>query len=99
MRSLRGLTQGVNAQYLQSLVFAPCSPCTPWLTAFYWVAYGNGLASYIKEAIALTEQYWCPIKYARRILEAHSRYEHFVDFGDAETFRKEVEKIRCDFDV
>lgn len=74
--------------YLNAVERVNCTYC----------AYGNGLASYIKEVIALTEQYWCPIKHARRILEAHSRYERFVDFGDAETFRREVEKIRCDFD-
>lgn len=62
-----------------------------------YCAYANGLAAYIKHIIALTEQYWCPIKHARRILEAHSRYGHFVDFGDAETYRKKLDVLRRDF--
>lgn len=62
-----------------------------------YCAYGNGLASYIKEVIARTEQYWCPVKHARRIVDVHSRYERFVDFGDAEAYREEAEAIRHDF--
>jgi hypothetical protein len=63
----------------------------------FYCAYANGLAAYIKQIIALTEQYWCPIKHARRIIEAHSRYRHFVDFGDAETYRKKLDALRQDF--
>ena len=36
--------------------------------------YGNGLMSYMTEILARTEQYFCPIKYARKILGTHSRY-------------------------
>ena len=62
-----------------------------------YCSYGNGLISYIKEIIARTEQYWCPIKHARRILDAHSRYSHFTEYGDAESYRRDLEKIRKDF--
>lgn len=63
-----------------------------------YCAYGNGLVAYLREVIALTEQYWCPIKHAQRVLDAHRRYERFVDFGNAEAFRNELEKIRRDVD-
>jgi len=61
-----------------------------------YCSYATGLASYIKVVVGLTEQYWCPIKHARRLLEAHSRYDRFVDFGDAVAYRKELEAIRQD---
>lgn len=59
-----------------------------------YCSYGNGLISYLKEIVARTEQYWCPIKHARRVLSAHSRYGNFVEFGDAESFRRNLENIR-----
>ena len=62
-----------------------------------YCAYATGMASYVKEIVGRTEQYWCPIKHARRVLEAHSRYGRFVDFGDAEAYRAELEAIRRDF--
>lgn len=62
-----------------------------------YCSYGNGLIAYIKEIVARTEQYWCPIKHARRILDAHSRYNHFTEYGDAESYHRDLEKIRKDF--
>lgn len=62
-----------------------------------YCAYASGLTSYVLEIVGRTEQYWCPIKHARRVLEAHSRYERFVDFGDAEAYRAELDTLRRDF--
>lgn len=62
-----------------------------------YCSYANGLMSYIKEVVARTEQYWCPIKHARRILQAHSRYSRFTDYGDGNAYRNELKSIRCDF--
>jgi len=62
-----------------------------------YCSYANGLISYVKEVVARTEQYWCPIKHARRILQAHSRYSRFTDYGDGDAFRSELKNIRCDF--
>ena len=59
-----------------------------------YCSYANGLAAYIKEIIARTEQYWCPIRHARRLLQAHSHYGQFVDYGDAEAYRSELEPLR-----
>lgn len=53
--------------------------------------------SYVKEIIGCTEQYWCPIKHARKVLDTHSRYTHFAEFGDAEHYRKGLDDIRKDF--
>ncbi|HEY4752554.1 MAG TPA: hypothetical protein VIH37_04665 [Candidatus Limnocylindrales bacterium] len=59
-----------------------------------YCSYGNGLAAYVKEVVARTEQYWCPIKHARRVLDAHPYYNRFADFGDAEAYRAELTKLR-----
>lgn len=56
--------------------------------------YVNGLISYIAEVAARTEQYWCPIKHAQKTLGTHARYQHFLNYGDAENFQEKLEKIR-----
>jgi len=52
-----------------------------------YCSYGNGLLSYAREVSARTEQYWCPIKHARKIVDPHERYLYFTAFGDAEAFQ------------
>lgn len=59
-----------------------------------YCSYGNGVAAYLREVAARTEQYWCPIKHARRILAAHERYPHFFEYGDAESYRRGLERLR-----
>lgn len=59
-----------------------------------YCSYGNGLIAYVREIVARTEQYWCPIKHARRVRGVHDRYAQFLDFGDAEAYRDELEKLR-----
>jgi hypothetical protein len=63
----------------------------------FFCSYGNGLAAYFREISARTEQYWCPIKHARRIRSAHSRYPRFFEFGDAESYLKGLERIRKEY--
>lgn len=63
------------------------------LNCFY-CSYGNGVAAYTQEVAARTEQYWCPIKHARRIHHAHARYPQFLDYGDAEAYRDGLTKLR-----
>jgi hypothetical protein len=60
----------------------------------FYCSYANGLAAYLREIAARTEQYWCPIKHARRILAAHNRYPRFFEYGDAESYRKGLERLR-----
>ena len=62
-----------------------------------YCSYANGLLAYITEIAARTEQYWCPIKHALKINSMHSRYGHFFDYGDAEDYRKRIEKLRRSF--
>ncbi len=59
-----------------------------------YCSYGNGLAAYVREVVGLTEQYWCPIKHARRVLQAHPYYHGFVDYGDAESYRAQQALLR-----
>jgi hypothetical protein len=61
-----------------------------------YCSYGNGLMAYAREVVARTEQYWCPIKHARKIMAAHPYYTGFVDFGDAESYQSELEKLRTE---
>lgn len=53
-----------------------------------YCSYGNGLMAYASEIAGQTEQYWCPIKHARKAISAHEYYSSFSEFGDAGTFRK-----------
>ncbi len=62
-----------------------------------YCSYGNGLIAYVREIAGRTEQYWCPIKHASRLLGAHSRYRRFVDFGDAAGYQGILEKLRRDY--
>jgi hypothetical protein len=64
------------------------------LNCFY-CSYGNGVVSYAREVAARTEQYWCPIKHARRVTGAHGRYPEFFAHGDAEAFRLGQERLRA----
>ena len=59
-----------------------------------YCGYANGLAAYYREVSARTEQYWCPIKHARRIVAAHDQYPGFLEFGDAENYRLGLERLR-----
>ncbi len=60
-----------------------------------YCSYGNGLMAYGREVVARTEQYWCPIKHARKVMAAHPYYTGFVDFGDAEGYQRELEHLRA----
>ena len=71
-------------QYLNFIQKLNCQYC----------AYGNGLMAYSSEIIARTEQYFCPIKPAKKRLGAHRRYEGFSAFGDAEHFEQEQKRLR-----
>lgn len=63
-----------------------------------YCAYVNGILAYFTEIAGRTEQHWCPIKHAGCVKCAHSRYRKFIDFGDAEKYRLQVEKIRRSYE-
>ena len=59
-----------------------------------YCSYANGLISFVREIAGRTEQFWCPIKHARRVAGVHERYAKFLDFGDGESYQTEVENLR-----
>jgi len=63
-----------------------------------YCGYGNGLIEYAREITARTEQFWCPIKHARRTPDPHRHTEKFFDYGDAEAWKQGLEKVRQDWD-
>jgi len=63
-----------------------------------YCGYANGLAAYFREIAARTEQYWCPIKHARRISAAHDRYPGFFEYGDSQSYRLGLERLRAAID-
>lgn len=56
--------------------------------------YGNGLMGYMAEILARTEQYFCPIKHAHKVLGTHARYNRFLDYGDADAYEAKLEAFR-----
>jgi hypothetical protein len=63
-----------------------------------YCAYGNGLIAYVSEIVARTEEYFCPIKHARKVLASHSRYARFLAYGDADEYEVKLEKFRAALD-
>jgi hypothetical protein len=70
--------------YLNTIEKVNCAYC----------GYTNGVIAYAREIIARTEQYWCPIRHARRVRGAHARYPRFFDYGDAEAYQTGIEEMR-----
>lgn len=62
-----------------------------------YCGYGNGVFAYAREIASRTEQYWCPIKHARRVNDPHQRYLKFLEYGDAEGYRAKLTSYRNDF--
>ena len=61
-----------------------------------YCSYGNGLMGYAREIVARTEMYWCPIKHARKVLQAHPYYAGFVDYGDPQGYQRDLERLRTE---
>lgn len=59
-----------------------------------YCSYGNGVVAYIREILARTEQYFCPIKHARRVLGTHERYQYYIGYGDAENYHQRLQAFR-----
>ena len=70
--------------YLNSIEKFHCTYCE----------YGTGLMAYMGEILARTEQYFCPIKHAHKILGTHPRYNRFLDYGDADRYEARLEEFR-----
>jgi hypothetical protein len=50
--------------------------------------------AYMSEMLARTEEYFCPIKHAHKILGTHARYRRFLDYGDADACETRLEAFR-----
>lgn len=59
-----------------------------------YCSYANGVVAYVREVAGRTEQYWCPIKHARRVLGAHDRYRGFADYGDGDHYAEALRQAR-----
>ena len=60
-----------------------------------YCSYANGVIAYVREIAARTEQYWCPIRHARRVRHPHERYGSFAAYGDAAGFRRTLPSQRA----
>jgi len=58
-------------------------------------SYANGLIGYVREVAARTEQYWCPIRHARRTRDPHHHYRDFRSYGDAAGYRGGLSSLRA----
>jgi hypothetical protein len=76
-----------DRHHLQYLNFVEKFHCT-------YCEYANGLMAYLREILARTEQYFCPIKHAHKILGTHGRYPRFLAYGDAQDYEARLEAIR-----
>jgi hypothetical protein len=70
--------------YLNALEKLNCAYCS----------YANGVVAFTREIAARTEQYWCPIKHARRLIGAHARYALFDDYGNGEGYQERLATLR-----
>ena len=59
-----------------------------------YCGYANGVFAYVREIAGRTEQYWCPIRHAKRVRAPHAHYRHFIDYGDAEGYRRRLTPLR-----
>lgn len=67
-----------------------------WLEKVFCVycSYFNCLIGYTREIAALTELYWCPIKHAKRVKNAHDKYYLFVDYLEGKEYRAKQKILR-----
>jgi hypothetical protein len=76
-----------DRRHLEYLNFFERFHCT-------YCAYADGLVAYMSEIVARTEQYFYPIKHARKVLGSHSRYARFLAYGAAADYHARLEQFR-----
>lgn len=60
----------------------------------FYCSYFTGLLNYTMEVVGRTEQFWCPIRHARKLLAHHAHYTKFTPYGDGKRYREELKKLR-----
>jgi hypothetical protein len=76
-----------SLSYLNSIEKLNCIFC----------GYFTGVIAYVQEIAARTEQYWCPVKHARKLAKTHAHYHKFIEYGDAESYKNKLAEIRRNF--
>ena len=61
-----------------------------------YCGYGNGLLSYCMEIASRTEEFWCPIKHARKVKDVPPRYHKYANFGDVTKYRQKLRHARME---
>lgn len=61
-----------------------------------YCGYANGVLAYTTEIAAQTEQYWCPIKHAKRALGSHHRYARFSEYASSGSFHDATDELRSE---
>lgn len=77
----------IDRQYLAYLNIIEKADCM-------YCGYAVGMIAYASEILARTEQYFCPIKHARKMLGTHARYAQFLGYGEAGDFHGKLEEFR-----
>lgn len=77
----------IDHQHLAYLNFIEKGHCI-------YCSYASGMISYVREIVARTEQYFCPIKHAHKLLGTHERYTRFLDYGTGDDFHIKLEAFR-----
>lgn len=75
-----------HLSYLNSIEKINCVYC----------GYVAGVIGYAREISARTEQYWCPIKHAHKVLDPNRRYVRYADFGDGEKYHETHAQLRAE---
>lgn len=78
-----------SLNYLNSIEKLNCIYC----------GYVGGVIAYTREVAARTEQYWCPIKHSRKILDPHRRYARFADYGEGEGYIEIMNRMRGELEA
>ncbi|MDO8678203.1 MAG: hypothetical protein Q7R30_06520 [Acidobacteriota bacterium] len=96
----RRLRMGLWPYFRRRACFAIDRHKLAYLNAFekfncLFCRYANGLIACVGEVAARTEQYWCPIRHARRTRQPHQHYDAFVDYGDSAAYRRQLPRLRA----
>jgi len=59
-----------------------------------YCANASGLLAHAAEIIARKEQYFCPIKHARKVLDTHAHNARFPDYGEGSDYHERLERFR-----
>jgi hypothetical protein len=62
-----------------------------------YCAYATQLIEYAREINARTEQFFCPIKHARRTPDPHRRTQRFFGYGDGRAYAQGLNRMREDW--